>query len=401
MTPFDAGYNAIMAKALFSSNKGKKYIRVIIDGDITGDARHSLAGAMEGLANENVHGAILDINSGGGSAGTEVANLISIAREKYGKPIVAYASGEVASLAYLIASRADKIVASKGSKVGSIGVYSTPTIIPTASDINANSDVLSPRMLFLRGGDKKLNDAEGEQKIVADAYEHFINDVAMARNLSLEDVSKWGDGRIFTASEAVKLGLIDGIGTLQNAYDILDNILEASSNPPAAISVIEASPNNAYNASVAASTSGINQQIIDDMNTEEIYKKFDEFSEALTAKVTQAIEGLKAVAAVPQVDPNKELESELTARKEELLQVKNSMIAELKNCLSEASPVVSMLDSFSVAQLQALSKEYATQASKKTNYLTPVAHIAAAPVASDAVSDAFRSALNSRQGGAA
>ncbi|MCK4904199.1 MAG: S49 family peptidase, partial [Candidatus Marinimicrobia bacterium] len=67
-------------------------------------------------------------------------------------------------------------------------------------------------------------DREYFQSVVDDQHEQFINAVAEARSLPVEDVRKLADGRIFTGNQALELSLIDTIGTFEDAIAIAGKI---------------------------------------------------------------------------------------------------------------------------------------------------------------------------------
>ncbi len=59
------------------------------------------------------------------------------------------------------------------------------------------------------------------QGVLDDTYQHFTATVSKARKISLSSVNEWGDGKIFTSDQALKLGLIDEIGSAQNAIAVI------------------------------------------------------------------------------------------------------------------------------------------------------------------------------------
>lgn len=169
--------------------------------------------------NPNVKAIILKINSPGGSVGAsqEIAELI----QEADKPIIVFAGDIIASGAYYIASKADRIVAKPGSLVGSIGVISQ---IPDLSGLYAK---LGIKMQTIKSGKNKdmfgraLTPEEQKkfQALSDELYNQFVDDVAKGRQLSKKKVLQLATGEVFPATVAKKLGLVDKVGGYQTAID--------------------------------------------------------------------------------------------------------------------------------------------------------------------------------------
>jgi protease-4 len=127
----------------------------------------------------------------------------------------------VASGAYYISSQADKIVAKRGSLVGSIGVISQ---IP---DLSGLLDKLGIKLQTIKSGKHKdmfqrTLTPEEEIKFQAlsdEIYNQFIDDVAKGRKLKREKVEELATGELFPATTAKKLGLVDVLGGYDAAID--------------------------------------------------------------------------------------------------------------------------------------------------------------------------------------
>lgn len=201
----------------------------LFGGTSVEDVRASLRAAV---ADPQVSAIVLDIDSpGGGVAGiTELAAEIRAVRGQ--KRIVAVANTTAASAAYWLAAQADQILATPSGQVGSIGIYSvhfdysraleaegvTPTII-SAGERKTDGNEFEP-----------LSDqARSEMQRRADAfYSQFVGDVSKGRRTPTAKVeADYGQGAVFLAAAALKAGLVDGIGTL-------DDALKLASRPPSA-----------------------------------------------------------------------------------------------------------------------------------------------------------------------
>lgn len=172
---------------------------------------------------------VLDVDSPGGTVdGTmELSETIYSLRER--KPIVAYANGLMASAAYWLGVSASEVMAYDTSQVGSIGV------ITVHYDMSRRDEAEGVRRTILHAGKYKAvgNDAgpldKESRSIIQDRldryYEMFVDGVARMRGVDAELVSKkWADGRVFLARDAVENGMIDRIGTLNDAIERAANM---------------------------------------------------------------------------------------------------------------------------------------------------------------------------------
>ena len=167
----------------------------------------------------SIKAVILDIDSPGGYpvAGEEVA----LALQGLGKPSVAVIRSTGASAAYWAALGATRIVASRSSDVGSIGVIVT---FPDESEKNTREGILYNE--FTSGKFKNLGTptrpVTKEEKIlleegINEVFEHFVEVVSRARNLDTAVVTKLADGRTMTGVRAKEAGLIDEVGGFMEA----------------------------------------------------------------------------------------------------------------------------------------------------------------------------------------
>lgn len=171
------------------------------------------------LSSKRVSSILLYVDSPGGDVmGTpETAEMIAEVNKQ--KKVVAYTEGLNASAAYHLTSQASEIWASKSSLIGSIGVY---TMHVDYSQLLENDGV---KVTFIQAGKNKTegnpyeplsDEAKAEtQRQVNDYYSMMLNAIAAGRGVSVEKVeSDFGQGRVFIAEKAQKLGLIDKVGTL-------------------------------------------------------------------------------------------------------------------------------------------------------------------------------------------
>jgi len=175
---------------------------------------------------ERVKGVILKVDSPGGliSASEIIYQEIKKFKSEKNIPIVSYIPSIGASGAYYIITPSDKIIASPGSTVGSIGVYLIKVNIKGLSEkIGVDFEVIKAgkhkdALLFNRG----LTDEEREkiQNKINYYYESFKKVVVEGRGERLKrTIDEIADGSVFTPQEALEIGLIDQIGDIYSAIE--------------------------------------------------------------------------------------------------------------------------------------------------------------------------------------
>ena len=170
---------------------------------------------------------ILEIDSFGGYpvAGEEVANALKRAK----KPTVAIVREVGVSAAYLVATGADIIFASKNSDVGSIGV--TMSYLDYAKQNQEDGltyNKLSSGKFKDAGDPDKMLTYEEKQLFMRDVNilnENFVQDVAENRNMDIEKVRELADGSSWLGEQALEYGLIDRIGGIHEAKEYLKELL--------------------------------------------------------------------------------------------------------------------------------------------------------------------------------
>lgn len=168
----------------------------------------------------------VDINSPGGSAASseEMYQALQYAKKK-GKKVIAYIHSIGASGGYYIASAADKIVANPTALTGSIGaIIILPDIVDLSNKLGIKWDI------YKSGENKDLTQpfrkrTEKDSIILTelskDIWKVFLERVAKSRGKKPEDLLPIADGRVLTAPEALKWGLVDTLGTRYDALEIL------------------------------------------------------------------------------------------------------------------------------------------------------------------------------------
>lgn len=168
---------------------------------------------------------VFRVNSGGGSA--LASDIIHHELEKAAqvKPVIASMGDVAASGGYYVVACADTIVASPNTITGSIGVLG---LIPNAKElfnkklgIKIETEKTSPSADLLTPFRPMTNyEKEVMQKMIATTYNTFLTRVSDGRELSIEYVDSIGQGRVWNAIDAKRLGLVDVLGGLTTAVDI-------------------------------------------------------------------------------------------------------------------------------------------------------------------------------------
>ncbi|QLC66122.1 signal peptide peptidase SppA [Flavobacterium sp. LPB0248] len=192
------------------------------EGDVNtigeGSMRRSL---QEARKNDDVKAIVLRIDSPGGSALTSDLIWREIEITKKIKPVVVSMGNYAASGGYYIACNANKIFAENNTITGSIGVFGMlPNFSPLANKLGINSEQVKTHensanySPFLPVDEKfKAFTLEGVEKI----YNTFVTHVAEGRKMTFAQVDSIAQGRVWSGTEALKIGLVDKIGGLNDA----------------------------------------------------------------------------------------------------------------------------------------------------------------------------------------
>ena len=176
----------------------------------------------------------IDSPGGGVAASQEIYDEIIKAREK-DVVVVASMATVAASGGYYIACAADKIVANPGTLTGSIGVIlSFPTAKELMEKIGLQWEVVKSGELKDVGSFTRPMTAEEDRMlraVVDDAYEQFVEAIADGRDRDKNDIYPYADGSIFTGRQAYNHGLVDTLGTFQDAVDLAGQMSGIGTDP--------------------------------------------------------------------------------------------------------------------------------------------------------------------------
>lgn len=191
-------------------------------GFIGGDSLARLL--REANEDDQIKALVLRINSGGGSAfAAEVIRQQLLEVKKKGKPVVISMGTLAASGGYWIAADADQIWAADTTLTGSIGIFGAiPTFEKTLAELGVYSDgtgttPLSSGLDLTQPLPEQLKGAI--QQAIAYNYQQFLDIVSSGRKIDKTRVEELAEGKVFDGKTAQALGLVDRLGTLEEAID--------------------------------------------------------------------------------------------------------------------------------------------------------------------------------------
>ncbi|QIZ76623.1 signal peptide peptidase SppA [Ferrimonas lipolytica] len=175
----------------------------------------------EARFDEQVKAVVLRVDSGGGSAyASEQLRQEVLALQAAGKPVVASMGSVAASGGYWISASADRIFAQEDTITGSIGIISMfQTFEKAAEFVGVHQDGVATSDIREISFIEPLNEKIGPivQRLMDKGYHDFISLVSQSRGLDLATVDSVAQGRIWSGIDALELGLVDEIGSLDQA----------------------------------------------------------------------------------------------------------------------------------------------------------------------------------------
>lgn len=177
---------------------------------------------------EDVKAVVIRVNSGGGSAFASEQIWHEVELLKAEKPVVVSMGGLAASGGYYISCGANKILAEPSTLTGSIGIFG---MFPDATELvteklglhfdvvktNKYADFGAPTVMGALGRHFTADESALMQAEIERGYDLFISRVAEGRGISKDSVDAIGQGRVWTGEQAIKLGLVDQLGNLNDA----------------------------------------------------------------------------------------------------------------------------------------------------------------------------------------
>jgi protease IV len=187
------------------------------------------------VEDEGVKAIILRIDSPGGGVGPSQEIHREILRIKTKKKVITSMGSVAASGGYYIACASDLIVANPGTITGSIGVLMEFT------NIEELFKKIGIKGVVLKSGEHKdmgspLREMGPEEKkiiqgVIDDVHQQFVQAVSEGRKMNRTKVMEIADGRIVTGEQAKQMGLVDQLGNLQDAIDVVSKMVGVRGKP--------------------------------------------------------------------------------------------------------------------------------------------------------------------------
>ncbi|MBE9195422.1 signal peptide peptidase SppA [Synechocystis sp. LEGE 06083] len=205
----------------FKTSTRKKIARIEVTGAIAGGTRKAVLKALKTVEEKKYPALLVRIDSPGGTIvdSQEIYTKLKQLSEKI--KVVASFGNISASGGVYIAMGCPHIMANAGTITGSIGV------ILRGNNLERLLEKVGVSFKVIKSGpykdilsfDRELLPEEQNilQALIDDSYAQFVSTVAAGRNLAVEKVKEFADGRIFTGHQALELGLVDRLGTEEEA----------------------------------------------------------------------------------------------------------------------------------------------------------------------------------------
>jgi protease-4 len=205
----------------FKPRYRKQIARIEVSGAIAGNTRKQVLEAFKEVEEKKFPALLLRIDSPGGTVGDsqEIYNALKRLRDKV--KVVASFGNISASGGVYIGMGAEHIMANPGTITGSIGV------ILRGNNLERLLDKVGVSFKVIKSGpykdilafDRELTEPEKNilQELIDVSYGQFVHTVAESRGLSVDQVKEFADGRIFTGEQAMHLGVVDRLGTEDDA----------------------------------------------------------------------------------------------------------------------------------------------------------------------------------------
>jgi protease IV len=205
----------------FKPGAKKKIARIEVKGAIAGGTRDTVIEALETVKDKGYPALLLRVDSPGGTVGDSQEIYEALKRLQDKVKIVAHFGNISASGGVYIGMGCPNIMALPGTITGSIGV------ILRGNNLEKLLEKVGVSFKVIKSGpykdilafDRELTQPEQVilQDLIDSSYSQFVQTVADSRNLDVETVKTFADGRVFTGAQALDLKLVDRLGTEEDA----------------------------------------------------------------------------------------------------------------------------------------------------------------------------------------
>ena len=199
------------------------------------DSKDFLKEVAELEERKDIKGVVLRIDSPGGVVAPSQEMYTAIRNLSKSKKVVCSMGSLAASGGYYVASACDKIVASPGTLTGSIGVimefvnlkelFGWAKIDPYVMKAGKMKDIGSPTRAMTKDEQEYL------QTLLNEIHDQFKKDIIASRNMDPKVLEEYADGRVFTGSQALKLGFVDVLGGEATAIELVAKLAGLTEKP--------------------------------------------------------------------------------------------------------------------------------------------------------------------------
>lgn len=241
---FGVGFSLLFYSAIKSLGEGSKEIVTTGHGEKIGVVE--LAGVITSSEevvrqikkyreDKSIRGILLRVDSPGGAVVPSQEMYEEVRKAREIKPVIVSMGSLAASGGYYVSVGASRLVANRGTLTGSIGVVGEFLQLREAMDklgIDVKT-IKSGKLKDAGSSTKKMNSDEEKyfQTLMDDVHRQFISVVEQERKMKHKDVVEIADGRVFTGEQAVTLGLVDTIGTFEDAIKIAGDLAGIDGEP--------------------------------------------------------------------------------------------------------------------------------------------------------------------------
>jgi protease-4 len=244
LAPAEVGMEEDFAEMVIEGTGEKKILVIPIAGIISDEGSGGLFGSRQGVVetvkrelkqaskDDELVAVLLEIDSPGGgiTASDIIYNHILRFKEETGKKVVVYMKDVAASGAYYVSMAADKIVAHPTTITGSIGVIMP--LINVADLIEKygvkDNSITSGAMKSIGSPTRAMSKEEEAvlRSIIDEMYMRFVTIISENRGMSVEEIKRLADGRIYTGKQALDNGLVDQLGYMEDAINATKELAE-------------------------------------------------------------------------------------------------------------------------------------------------------------------------------
>lgn len=199
------------------------------------DAQNLIEQIDDFRTNSSVKAVVLRVDSPGGGVAPSQEIYAELKRLAEEKPLVVSMGAVAASGGYYLAIAGERLFANPGSITGSIGVImSFPDYRGLMGKIGVRTEVVkSGQFKDIGSSSREFTTADREllQVMIDDVHSQFVQAISAGRDIPVDRLRPYVDGRIFTGRQALAAGLIDELGTFNDAIDYASRVSGVGADP--------------------------------------------------------------------------------------------------------------------------------------------------------------------------